>query len=223
MECASKKEEEQFFERLSLIAGGEALLIRCGQPDNFAARAREAIRACVTKEALDRAEKFFDTALNGWSKYLEASKQSCQSVKLTYRPSLAVGISTAIGGSSGNSVHGALVAWVNPFGPAQAAGMKAGDLITKINDKAISNHKELADALSELSASSIAKICVERDGKEVILSSRLIIFSYGPDGQVTQDGPKLVAYAHKRLEEVISEIGKLCLYCKSSIYALFCR
>ncbi len=60
---------------------------------------------------------------------------------------------------------GALVAEVSAGGPAEQAGIKPGDIITKINDKQVRNYYELTHELFKYKAGDPAKITISRDGK----------------------------------------------------------
>ena len=74
------KEQEQFFwNRLDLLAFEEAILTYCGQPDDFATRAKQGIQACVTQEALRKAETFYKAKLSASLVRLGAQKLSCKS------------------------------------------------------------------------------------------------------------------------------------------------
>ena len=61
----SKPQEEFFWRRLKGLAAEEAVLTYCGQPDDFEQQAKQGIRACVTSEALDKAESFFQIRIEG--------------------------------------------------------------------------------------------------------------------------------------------------------------
>jgi serine protease Do len=65
---------------------------------------------------------------------------------------------------------GALVGSVDPSGPAQAAGLRRGDVIIGVNDKRIGSTTELIGQLAQLSPGSNATISVWRDGGEHKLS-----------------------------------------------------
>jgi len=60
---------------------------------------------------------------------------------------------------------GVLVSEVVEDGPADKAGLKAGDIITKIDDKDISTTAELSDAVREYAPESKVTVSVLRDGK----------------------------------------------------------
>jgi serine protease Do len=66
---------------------------------------------------------------------------------------------------------GALVAEVAPDSPADKAGIKPGDLITKVEGKTIDSPRELALDVSTIKPGEEAKIDVLRDGKTVTLAA----------------------------------------------------
>lgn len=61
---------------------------------------------------------------------------------------------------------GALVASVTKDGPAEAAGLKAGDIILKFNGQKVSEMRELPRIVAETPIESAAKVTYWRDGKE---------------------------------------------------------
>jgi Do/DeqQ family serine protease len=65
-----------------------------------------------------------------------------------------------------HDVHGALVNGVEPDSPAEQAGVRTGDVITKINGDAVDNYNELRNRVSSLSPGSSATLTVVRDGRE---------------------------------------------------------
>lgn len=68
-----------------------------------------------------------------------------------------------------NTLQGALVSQVNGDSPAENAGLKAGDIITKINDTQITQATQVKTTISLLRVGSDANITVNRNGKEVKL------------------------------------------------------
>ena len=66
-------------------------------------------------------------------------------------------------------VLGAEVKTVVDGGPAAAAGVKPGDLITKVNDTTITGSQHLVGTVRTLSVGDTAKVTVVRDGKELTL------------------------------------------------------
>lgn len=67
--------------------------------------------------------------------------------------------------------QGALVAQVNQNSPAEQAGLKAGDIITQINDTKIAQATQVKTTISLLRVGSTAKIMVQRDNKPLTLSA----------------------------------------------------
>jgi serine protease Do len=61
--------------------------------------------------------------------------------------------------------RGALVGFVDPEGPAQEAGIQAGDVILKVNDKEIDQSSDLANNISDLKPGEEARLVVWRDAK----------------------------------------------------------
>jgi serine protease Do len=67
--------------------------------------------------------------------------------------------------------QGALVAQVNENSPAQAAGLKAGDIIVQINDTKITQGSQVKTTISLLRVGSTAKIMIYRDNKPLTLNA----------------------------------------------------
>ena len=67
--------------------------------------------------------------------------------------------------------QGALIAQVNEGSPAEAAGLKAGDIIIQINDTKITQATQVKTTISLLRVGSDAKIKVNRNGKEIALNA----------------------------------------------------
>jgi len=63
--------------------------------------------------------------------------------------------------------QGALIAQVNEGSPAEAAGLKPGDIITKINDTKITQATQVKTTISLLRVGSDVKIVVKRNGREI--------------------------------------------------------
>jgi serine protease Do len=68
---------------------------------------------------------------------------------------------------------GVLVSAVDADGPAAKAGMKAGDVILKLQGDAIGDGEDLREALSEAEGGSEVAITVQRDGRPVELKVTL--------------------------------------------------
>ena len=67
--------------------------------------------------------------------------------------------------------QGALIAQVNEGSPAEAAGLKAGDVIVQINDTKIIQATQVKTTISLLRVGSEAKITVNRNGKNIVLNA----------------------------------------------------
>ena len=62
--------------------------------------------------------------------------------------------------------EGALVSDVNPGSPAERAGLKPGDVITKVDDHAVLDARALRLMIGEMSAGKTVQLAVVRDGVE---------------------------------------------------------
>ncbi|MHB1303611.1 MAG: Do family serine endopeptidase [Acidiphilium sp.] len=60
---------------------------------------------------------------------------------------------------------GALIAQTVPNGPAAKAGLKPGDIVTKVDDKPVTDPRDLALAISEIKPNGTAHVTYMRDGK----------------------------------------------------------
>src|SRR6202007_1854610 len=75
-------------------------------------------------------------------------------------------VTAAIADSMGlNKAEGALVDQPEPGSPAEKAGVKAGDIITAVNDTPIKDARALAQHIARAAPGSSAKLSVIRDGK----------------------------------------------------------
>ncbi len=66
---------------------------------------------------------------------------------------------------------GALVAQVNEGSPAEVAGLKAGDIITQINDTKITQATQVKTTISLLRVGRDAKVIIKRNGREITLTA----------------------------------------------------
>jgi serine protease Do len=69
------------------------------------------------------------------------------------------------------SQTGALVSQVTPGGPAAKAGLRAGDVIERVDGTAISHFKDLPRAIAALRPGAQAQIGIWRDGKTLTVSA----------------------------------------------------
>ena len=66
--------------------------------------------------------------------------------------------------------EGALVGEIQPDSPAARAGLRAGDVVTKVGDTAVNNPRDLARLIAESRPGSTVKLTVKRDGENRDLS-----------------------------------------------------
>ena len=68
-------------------------------------------------------------------------------------------------------VAGTRVSSVTPGGPAEAAGIRAGDVITRLDDTAIDDDAHLVNLVGLIEAGKKVSLEVYRDGKTIILQA----------------------------------------------------
>jgi serine protease Do len=95
---------------------------------------------------------------------------------------LSANIASGLGLDAGT--HGALVASVEPNGPAAKAGVRAGDVIQSVNDTSVAGPHELAGMVASLKPGDRATIAVLRDGSKTQLDAKIATL---PDDQATQE------------------------------------
>lgn len=116
--------------------------------------------------------------------------------------------------------NGAKIKLVNKESAAEKAGLKAGDIITKVGDKKVDGPETLSEAISAMKPKDEVKVYYTRDGKEntatVVLGERkdsnAMAYSFsGPDGMARsfrqmQDGANRNMKKYKELEEMSPKI-----------------
>lgn len=75
--------------------------------------------------------------------------------------------------------EGALVSDIRPGGPADKAGMKPGDVITRVNGTAVHTSADVSEMVSSLAPGEKAKLDVVRDGRERTLDASVGTFPEG--------------------------------------------
>jgi S1-C subfamily serine protease len=65
--------------------------------------------------------------------------------------------------------QGVLITGVLQGGPASEAGLKPGDVVTRVADATVSNTAQLLNAVAALKPQSSARLTVQRGGREVEL------------------------------------------------------
>lgn len=64
-----------------------------------------------------------------------------------------------------NSVKGVRVRYIDPEGPAALADIELGDIIRKVDNKTISNVRELIDIISRTTPGTVLNLTIERQGQ----------------------------------------------------------
>lgn len=94
----------------------------------------------------------------------------------------------------------ALVSQVNEDSPAEIAGLKAGDVITQINDTKITQATQVKTTISLLRVGSDAKIIIKRNGREMTL--KVMVTDVKKHEQKLQsDNPFLYGLATRNFEQ----------------------
>jgi serine protease Do len=96
--------------------------------------------------------------------------------------------------------QGALVAQVNENSPAEKAGLKAGDIITQINNTKINQATQVKITISLLRVGSDAKITIKRDGKEMTLNA-IVTDIKKHEQKLQSENPFLYGLALKSFEQ----------------------
>ncbi len=216
----TKPQEQFFWSRLKSLAVEEAVLTHCGQADDFAERAKQGIHACVTAEALAKAETFFKSEMKSADSMLRERGAACRAKPEANRGWLGVEIK-AVDKEAG--AKGALVTGAVAGAPAATADLKAGDVITAVNGEAIVGPKELSAKIRSLAPGATADLGVLRDGAGRTVSVTLGAMAFDAQGRAALDMPTLIASSRQDLKSVADEVTDMCQKCKSSIWAVFCR
>ncbi len=89
------------------------------------------------------------------------------------------------------SVRGALVAGVTPKGPAEAAGLKPGDIVTDYNGQKLGAMKQLPRLVADTMPDTTGTLTIWRDGKKMTLSVKIAELERAEaDGLITGEKPK---------------------------------
>jgi serine protease Do len=96
--------------------------------------------------------------------------------------------------------QGALVSQVNPNSPAERAGLKAGDIITQINNTKITQATQVKTTISLLRVGSNVKMNVQRDGKQISLDA-IVTDIKVHEQKLQAENPFLYGLALKNFEQ----------------------
>lgn len=99
-----------------------------------------------------------------------------------------------------DNFNGALIAQVNEGSPAEAAGLKAGDIILQINDTKITQATQVKTTISLLRVGSEAKIIINRSGKEMTLTA-LVTDSKQNEQKLQSSNPFLYGLVLRNFEQ----------------------
>ncbi len=211
----TQSQQDFFWRRLRSLAIEEAVLSYCGDADDFAPKAKEGIRACVTQEALAKADAFFKTERASAEASLRVRKASCRARPRADRGWLGVEIAEA--------PKGALVTAAVAGSPAASADLKAGDVIASLNGETIAGPKQLSAKIRMLAPGATVSLGLLRDGAPHAASIKLGAMAFDASGRAALDMPELIASSRQDLQYVAGEVAQMCRKCKSSIWAVFCR
>jgi serine protease Do len=84
--------------------------------------------------------------------------------------------------------RGALISAVEGDGPAKKAGLQAGDIILRVNDREIDRSGELADAITRLKPGDAAKLRIWRANKEQEIEVRIGEFKQAATSAAARSG-----------------------------------
>jgi serine protease Do len=96
--------------------------------------------------------------------------------------------------------QGALVAQVNEGSPAEHAGLKAGDIITQVNDTKITQATQVKTTVSLLRVGTTVKINVQRNNKPLILNA-VVTDAKSHEQKLQSDNPFLYGLALRAFEQ----------------------
>ena len=215
----TKPQEQFFWKRLKSLALEEAVIAYCGQPDDFETRAKQGIRACVTAEALNKAETFFKSELSATKESLGARKASCRAKPEPTSGWLGIDIAPVENGAGA----GALVAGALEGSPAAASDLKTGDVIRQVNGVIVGSPKELSAKIRALSPGATVTLGVLRDGAGRSVSVKLGAQAFDAQGRVALDLASMIEPSKHDLKSVSDEVADMCQKCKTSIWAIFCH
>ncbi|MDP9090989.1 MAG: Do family serine endopeptidase [Pseudomonadota bacterium] len=86
------------------------------------------------------------------------------------------------------SPHGALISSVDPTGPGEKAGLKAGDVITSVNGRNINHSWDLPAIVSQLPPGSQARLGIWHDRKPIEVTVKTVLLEDSPAQQAKSTG-----------------------------------
>ncbi len=103
---------------------------------------------------------------------------------------------------------GVLVSEVVDDSPAKKAGLKAGDIVTKVNDKEIANAADLTSTIRSYEPNTKVSVSVIRDGKKKNFDATLgkaensFMFKYGDLGEMGDVHKMMLKMPHTELKDL---------------------
>jgi predicted metalloprotease with PDZ domain len=192
---------------------------------DFELRAKQGIRSCVTADALNKAQSFFESEMRGTLSSFRERKIACNAIPEAKSGWLGIYLSSVgKGGSNSPGVgSGALVADALDDSPAAAADLKPGDVITSVNGENIAGPKELSAKIRVIAPGTTVQLGVLRDGAGHSVSVKLGAMAFDRQGKIALDMPALIASSKQDLKSVSDQVIEMCQKCKTSIWAMFCH
>ncbi|MFN7619817.1 MAG: S1C family serine protease, partial [bacterium] len=99
---------------------------------------------------------------------------------------------------------GALIVDYTPDGPAQRAGLRFGDVVTKIDGRPVANSTELTRAIAEVRPGGRTRLTIVRDGRESIVTLSPVLRPSQSDLTATQGG----AFAERTALRGLRSLGE---------------
>lgn len=143
------------------------------KPDADASKVQAAIRRVL------HPDDELGLHIHPWKTLVEAAGVKFRSEPTIWGKDRPMRRSTFIGISGKDAAKGALLTRVSPDGPAAKAGLKTGDLITKMGDKKIAAYADISATVRNASGGNKAKVQFQRDG-----AGHTVELTYGSRGDV---------------------------------------
>jgi S1-C subfamily serine protease len=104
---------------------------------------------------------------------------------------------------------GALVASVTPGSPADQAGVKAGDVILRLDGKELQNPADLSNRIGASAPGSAARLDLSRAGRELTLTAKtgLVVSQVQKDGAAAAAGLQEGDLILEVNREPVAEVG----------------
>jgi predicted metalloprotease with PDZ domain len=118
---------------------------------------------------------------------------------------------------------GAMVTSAMAGSPAATADLKAGDVISSVNGQAIDGPKQLSAKIRTLAPGATVALGLWRDGAERQASVKLGGMAFDADGRTALDMPALMVSSRQDLKAISGAVTDMCVKCKTSVWAMFCR